>query len=68
MTPLNTTHPHILVVDDDARLRDLLKKYLGEQSFFISTAANTIEAEEILRVFAVDALVLDVLRRKGLVK
>lgn len=61
MKHANPAQPHILVVDDDARLRDLLKKYLGEQGFFISTAANTIEAEEVLRVFAVDALVLDVM-------
>ena len=61
MNQSNPAQPHILVVDDDARLRDLLRKYLGEQGFFISTAANTVEAEEVLRVFAVDALVLDVM-------
>lgn len=61
MNPVTANQPHILVVDDDARLRDLLKKYLGEQGFFISTAANTIEADEILRVFAVDSVVLDVM-------
>lgn len=55
------TAPHILVVDDDERLRMLLKTYLGEQGFFVSTAANTTEAEELLRVFAVDGLVLDVM-------
>lgn len=53
--------PHILVVDDDERLRALLRQYLGEQGFFVSTAANTAEAEEILAVFAVDAMVLDVM-------
>lgn len=53
--------PHILVVDDDERLRALLQKYLGEQGFFVSTAANTTEAEEILAVFRVDGVVLDVM-------
>lgn len=53
--------PHILVVDDDERLRNLLHKYLGEQGFFVSTAANTKEAEELLAVFATDAMVLDVM-------
>ncbi|MFM9890444.1 MAG: response regulator [Rickettsiales bacterium] len=53
--------PHILVVDDDERLRALLRQYLGEQGFFVSTAANTAEAEELLAVFAVDAMVLDVM-------
>lgn len=53
--------PHILVVDDDARLRALLQKYLGENGYFVSTAADTSEAEELLHVFSVDALVLDVM-------
>ena len=53
--------PHILVVDDDERLRALLQKYLGEQGFMVSTAANTAEAEEILAVFTVDGIVLDVM-------
>ena len=57
----HATAPHILVVDDDARLRALLQKYLGEHGFFVSTAANTVEAEEVLAVFAVEALVLDVM-------
>jgi two-component system phosphate regulon response regulator OmpR len=56
-----TSQPHILVVDDDARLRTLLQKYLGENGYFVSTASDTIEAEEALRVFSVDALVLDVM-------
>lgn len=57
----NAPAPHILVVDDDERLRALLQKYLGEQGFFVSTAANTVEAEEILSVFTVDGMVLDVM-------
>lgn len=55
------TAPHILVVDDDERLRNLLKQYLGEAGYFISTAANTKEAEELLDTFAVDGMVLDVM-------
>jgi two-component system phosphate regulon response regulator OmpR len=61
MTPTPQPQAHILVVDDDARLRDLLKKYLGDQGFFISTAANTLEAEDVLRAFVVDGIVLDVM-------
>jgi two-component system phosphate regulon response regulator OmpR len=52
---------HILVVDDDDRLRALLQQYLGEQGFFVSGAANTAEAEELLAVFAADAMVLDIM-------
>jgi two-component system phosphate regulon response regulator OmpR len=53
--------PHIVVVDDDERLRSLLKQFLGEHGFFISTASHAEEAEELLNVFAVDGMVLDVM-------
>ena len=53
--------PHIVVVDDDERLRALLKQFLGEHAFFVSTASNTEEAEELLRMFEVDGMVLDVM-------
>ena len=53
--------PHIVVVDDDERLRSLLKQFLGEHGFFISTASHAEEAEELLDVFAVDGMVLDVM-------
>ncbi len=52
---------HILVVDDDDRLRSLLRQYLSDQGFFVSEAENTTEAREILAMFAIDALVLDVM-------
>lgn len=52
---------HILVVDDDDRLRALLTQYLGEQGYFVSAAANTAEAEALRAAFTVDALVLDVM-------
>lgn len=55
---------HILVVDDDDRLRALLKQYLSEQGFFVSTAANTTQADEVLHVFAIDLIVLDVMMPK----
>ncbi|MEJ1995680.1 MAG: response regulator [Limibacillus sp.] len=53
--------PHILVVDDDTRLRDLLKKYLSEQGFRVTTAANAEEARAKLRSLAFDLLVLDIM-------
>lgn len=59
--PTAITQPHVLVVDDDERLRALLKQYLGENGFFVSTASNTVEAEEVLAVFSIDGLVLDVM-------
>ena len=39
-----TELPHILVVDDDTRLRELLRKYLTEQGFRVTAAANAADA------------------------
>jgi two-component system, OmpR family, phosphate regulon response regulator OmpR len=52
---------HILVVDDDDRLRGLLSQYLSEQGYHVSTAADTQEADAMLKLFAMDAMVLDVM-------
>ncbi len=53
--------PHILVVDDDARLRGLLRRYLGEQGFRVTTAENAADAREKLRSLDFDLMVLDVM-------
>lgn len=53
------TEPHILVVDDDQRLRELLHDYLTRQGFFVLTAADAAEAEIKLQWFRFDAMVLD---------
>jgi two-component system phosphate regulon response regulator OmpR len=52
---------HILVVDDDARLRGLLSRYLAENGFRVTTADNAASARETLRFLAPDLLVLDVM-------
>jgi len=52
---------HILVVDDDTRLRALLDKYLFENGFIVSTAANTDEARAKLEVLSFDLIVLDIM-------
>ena len=52
---------HILVVDDDARLRTLLSRYLAENGFRVSTATHAADARDKLRFLAPDALVLDVM-------
>jgi two-component system phosphate regulon response regulator OmpR len=52
---------HILVVDDDARLRGLLSRYLSERGFRVTTAASAEEARDRLRFLAPDLLVLDVM-------
>jgi two-component system phosphate regulon response regulator OmpR len=52
---------HILVVDDDARLRALLQRFLTEQGFRVSTAENATTARAALADMAFDLLVLDVM-------
>lgn len=53
--------PHILVVDDDTRLRGLLRKYLAESGFRVTTAADAAEARTQLANLAFDLIVLDVM-------
>ena len=53
--------PHILVVDDDTRLRELLSQYLGENGFRVTTAADAEEARTRMRGLQFDLLVVDVM-------
>lgn len=50
---------HILIVDDDNRIRELLEKYLKKNKFIISTASNTSEARECLKKYSIDLIILD---------
>ncbi len=52
---------HILVVDDDDRIRSLLKEYLNENKFIVSTAQNSDEAKIKLGHFKFDLIILDVM-------
>ena len=51
----------ILIVDDDTRLRQLLKSYLERNNFAVSEAANATEAEDLLRYLKPAALIMDVM-------
>ncbi len=53
--------PHILVVDDDVRLRKLLNKFLSENGFFVITAKDAADARAKLESFAFDLIVLDLM-------
>ncbi|MEI6200480.1 MAG: response regulator [Enhydrobacter sp.] len=53
--------PHILVVDDDTRLRELLKTFLSRNSFRVSTAKHSAEARQHLDALDFDLIVLDVM-------
>jgi len=50
---------HILIVDDDARLRDLLQKYLGENGFRVTATENTAAARAIMVSIIFDMIILD---------
>ncbi len=52
---------HILVIDDDTRLRKLLHQYLSENGFMVSEAASPVEARVLMSSFLFDILILDVM-------
>ncbi len=58
---LPETAPHVLVVDDDRRLRELLSRYLAEQGFRVTSAASAAEARAKAQSLLFDAMVLDVM-------
>jgi len=51
--------PHVLVVDDDEAVRDLIAAYLGENDMRVSVAANGKQMAEALKEHAIDLVVLD---------
>ena len=61
MSHTDPNNPHLLVVDDDSRLRDLLQRYLSANGFRVTTAADAAEARKLMNSFAFDAMVLDVM-------
>jgi two-component system phosphate regulon response regulator OmpR len=58
---MSEAEPHLLVVDDDARLRDLLRRYLSDSGFRVTGVADATEARMQLAAFAFDLIVLDVM-------
>ncbi|MBY0581023.1 MAG: response regulator transcription factor [Rickettsiales bacterium] len=55
---------HILVIDDDDEIRQLLAKYLNKNGYIVSLASNTAIAEELFELFQFDLVILDVLMPK----
>src|SRR3954462_14119421 len=53
--------PHILVVDDDRRIRDLTARYLTEKGFNVVTATDAADARDKMKSLAFDLLVLDIM-------
>ncbi len=58
---MTTAKSHILLVDDDERLRDLLRKFLVENGFFVSTARDAAHARELMNLFIFDLMIFDVM-------
>ncbi|MGH1398845.1 MAG: response regulator [Alphaproteobacteria bacterium] len=56
-----TDRPHVLVVDDDARICELVSRYLIEHGFVVMTAGTAGEAERMLAAFEFDVVVMDVM-------
>lgn len=52
---------HLLIVDDDRRIRELLRRYLVAEGYRVTTAGTALEAETALRNIAFDLIVLDVM-------
>ena len=58
---MNSDLPHVLVVDDDDRLRDLLGKFLGENGFMVALASDAADARAKMGTLAFDVIVLDLM-------
>jgi len=58
---MDGTKPHILVIDDDRRLRELLRKYLSDNGYLVTTAEDATAARARLDGLAFDLLVVDVM-------
>ncbi len=53
--------PHILVVDDDDRIRDLLKQYLTRQDYRVTTAAQATTARKLMKTLDFDLAIFDIM-------
>ena len=58
---MNKSTFHILVVDDDDRIRELVKQYLEEKQFLVTTAKNALDAKKKIEFIKFDILVLDIM-------
>ena len=58
---MNKTIFHILVVDDDDKIRELVKQYLEENRFLVTTARNSLDAKKKLEIIKFDILIVDIM-------
>ncbi len=52
---------HILIVDDDEGIRSLVKKYLNEKNYLITTASDAEKAHEKIKIVKFDLIILDIM-------
>ena len=58
---MNDVDPHLLIVDDDERIRGLLQKYLMRNGFLVSAARDAVHARRLLSGLEFDLIVMDVM-------
>jgi len=58
---MNNSKIHILVIDDDDKIRELLKIYLKSNNFIVSTAFDAADAEKKLKIFKFDIAIIDIM-------
>ena len=58
---MNKFIAHILIVDDDDGIRELIKQYLNENNYLVTTAANAEEAKEKILIIKFDIIILDIM-------
>ena len=55
---------HILCIDDDDKIRELLEIFLQKHNFIVSTAKDAFEGEKISELFSFDLIILDIMMPK----
>ena len=58
---MNKYEAHIMVVDDDDGIRNLVKQYLNESNFLVTTANNAEDAKEKILIIKFDVIILDIM-------
>ena len=58
---MNSFIAHVLVVDDDEGIRSLVKKFLNEKNYLVTTASNAENAYEKVKIIKFDLIILDIM-------
>lgn len=61
---MDKNNGHIIIVDDDDRIRDLVKQFLTEEGFLVTTAKDAFEAKNKIEIIKYDLIVLDIMMPK----